>query len=338
MQRVRARFVDFLICELLAAEARVGQPVVLLSATLPFSLRERFCQSYADGLGIKAALQEREKYPLLTQVSRGGISETQVETRAKVRRTVDVEFVHDEKNIESLIKEAVDKGQCVCWLRNTVADAVVAYTSLKGQLGDHAKLWLTAKWLTEHKRWQMPNDAHAMIEFVYGGEQSVPASLQDWTDTAEQKDNKKESLAAQNTINFSRGYTAQNEGDWDDLNAPSRYSEEKTVKVVLATLADGVCQPIREQKTEDGRRTARSWAASEINLPAYIAAVEDKTDPVTTTAIKQAKEQFSLKGKYTVFVILSKNDIGYSGFAVNSKGQRIKILYNHDTGLERESV
>lgn len=189
---------------------------------------------------------------------------------------------------------------------------------------DHAKLWLTAKWLAEHKCWHMPDNAREMIEFVYGNEQAIPASLQDWTDAEERKDNQKESLAKQNTINFSLGYTGNNDTDWDDLSAPSRYSEQKTVKVVLAKWRDGECIPWY----------ADSWSASEISLPSYIAAAEDTSNAVYTAALARLKDTLHSRGKYAIFIVLSRDDMGYYGLVVNDKGQRVKLLYKRETGLE----
>ncbi|HRP69674.1 MAG TPA: hypothetical protein PLY93_09100 [Turneriella sp.] len=179
----------------------------------------------------------------------------------------------------------------------------------------------------------MPEDAREMIEFVYGDAQDIPAALKDWSDAAEQKENKKESMAVRNMVNFSQGYTATNDADWDDVSAPSRYSEQKSVKIVLARLRDGVCEPWH--KAGDSRH---SWAASEVSLPDYIAAAEDHVDEATSTAVACSRETLPSRGKYAIFVVLSKNDNGYFGFAVNSKGQRNKLLYNRKTGLEKESA
>ncbi|WP_457673066.1 CRISPR-associated helicase Cas3', partial [Thiolapillus sp.] len=113
---------------LLRFHAALGNSLVLLSATLTRRQRSELAEAFASGTGTRI---ESEHYPLLTHVTAdGSVQETPVATRASVARQVNTDFVHDEAGVIERIRQAVDAGQCVCWIRNTVADARDAWRQL----------------------------------------------------------------------------------------------------------------------------------------------------------------------------------------------------------------
>ncbi|WP_419612437.1 CRISPR-associated helicase Cas3', partial [Thiolapillus sp.] len=72
------------------------------------------------------------EYPLLTQVNTGEILvEQSVPTRSSVARKVTVHQHRDEEAVCDEIRAAVEAGQCVCWIRNTVFDAREAWRMLQ---------------------------------------------------------------------------------------------------------------------------------------------------------------------------------------------------------------
>ena len=54
-------------------------------------------------------------------------------TRREVERTVQVTFIEDFNDVLNVIREAVGRGHCTCWVRNTVKDARNAYSMLVDQ-------------------------------------------------------------------------------------------------------------------------------------------------------------------------------------------------------------
>jgi CRISPR-associated endonuclease/helicase Cas3 len=119
---------------LLHAHAAQGGSAILLSATLPFQFRSNLVNAYVVGAGWEpASLANQHDYPLVTQMSSAGLNETRVATRESVKRRVRVERLSDEASTMAVIQQAVSRGQCICWIRNTVRDARQAYQQLAEQ-------------------------------------------------------------------------------------------------------------------------------------------------------------------------------------------------------------
>jgi len=160
---------------LLEFHARAGGSAVLLSATLPQRMKQALLAAFARGLQTRAPRARASAYPLATSwpMLRAGddsaLSETPVATRADVQRRVAVRCSSDLSEVEATIRRALASGQCVCWVRNTVADAVAAFDSLQPGLPQgHALLF--------HARFTL-HDRLAMEERVLNsfGKDSTPA-------------------------------------------------------------------------------------------------------------------------------------------------------------------
>jgi len=119
-------YMNELIETLLKAQAKIGASVILLSATLPIELKKKFISTY----GTETNSLDLKSYPLLTQVSKTKTISIPVNTRPEVQRTVEVKLLHQEKEIFDVISDSIQKNKCVCWIRNTVTDAIHAYESL----------------------------------------------------------------------------------------------------------------------------------------------------------------------------------------------------------------
>lgn len=123
-----------LLKTLLTAHARQGGSVILLSATLPLSLREMLLAAYRYGLGISddTVLDDR-RYPLALRAGRE-VHAHACATRPQVRRRVRVRALHDETQVVDLLVEQARAGRCIAWIRNTVEDARRAYSQLAERL------------------------------------------------------------------------------------------------------------------------------------------------------------------------------------------------------------
>lgn len=137
-------YMNQLLQALLEAHARQGGSVILLSATLPQKMRENYVNAFCAGAGIESpALNAEPSYPLATHVPSQDKCETPLQTRREVARDVDMSLLTEEEQVLEIIQNAIEKGQCVCWVRNTVGDARKAYDQLHLQSWiDKAKLGL----------------------------------------------------------------------------------------------------------------------------------------------------------------------------------------------------
>lgn len=128
------RYMQRILETLLRFHAAAGGSAVLLSATLPLSMRRGYVRAFCQGLGCLPPDLQSQAYPLLTQVSGEGASETPVRTRASVSRSLGFSLIHDEHETLEALLAAAESGQCACWVRNTVDGARDTYESLKSRI------------------------------------------------------------------------------------------------------------------------------------------------------------------------------------------------------------
>lgn len=119
---------------LLCFHAAGGGNIILLSATLPQHMKQALVQAWAAGGGVSAPVLRSSDYPLATQVAAGQAEplEQRLDTRPEVQRRVAVEYLSEADEVPARIRMALAEGRCVCWIRNTVADALAAWETLKG--------------------------------------------------------------------------------------------------------------------------------------------------------------------------------------------------------------
>lgn len=128
MQAVLDRLLEF--------HARAGGSAILLSATLPLRMKSRLLGAFARGAGAaQAPLPRSDSYPLACSWQPGDdLREQAVATRADMRRSVRVHTSDSIAEVVAAIEQALRAGRCVCWIRNTVADAIDAYELMSGRV------------------------------------------------------------------------------------------------------------------------------------------------------------------------------------------------------------
>ena len=130
---------------LLTFHARAGGSAILLSATLPQRMKQGLLAAFARGLQQRAPQAGEPGYPLATSWPSGtgaALAQHPIATRADVQRRVSVRSSSDLAEVIAAIRQALAAGQCVCWVRNTVADALAAFALFKADLpGDHLMLF-----------------------------------------------------------------------------------------------------------------------------------------------------------------------------------------------------
>ena len=115
---------------LLEFHARAGGSVILLTATLAAHMKQALLAAYARGRGGSCPSVQSVAYPLATAWLSSfpdKLDEDSLGTRAAVKRTVSIDYRHQQTEIVAMIDAALASGQCVCWIRNTVADAMEAF-------------------------------------------------------------------------------------------------------------------------------------------------------------------------------------------------------------------
>lgn len=119
-------YMNTLLCGLLKAHSSTGGSAILLSATLPQNQRQQLVNEFTAGLSAPEKVLKKtamDDYPLITHVHSQGINEMKVATRSNVKRKVKVQIVNTELQVFEVIVSALEQGQCICWIRNTVKDA-----------------------------------------------------------------------------------------------------------------------------------------------------------------------------------------------------------------------
>ena len=126
-------YMQQLLDTLLEAHARQGGSVILLSATLPQKMRNNLIEAFYRGRGQTSSVIKSIAYPLVTHSSADSVQEKPLDTRDKVKRTVSVVRLDKESDVFDQIKTAINNGQCVCWIRNTVRAARKSHDELSKQ-------------------------------------------------------------------------------------------------------------------------------------------------------------------------------------------------------------
>lgn len=120
-------YMNSLLENLLKFHKACGGSVILLSATLPKVLKEKFIAIYStDSYSVPDSLP----YPLITHVNGSGTVEN-ISVQPSPDKETAVSLVYSEDEVIDCLISAAESGGCACWIRNTVADAVEAFHLLK---------------------------------------------------------------------------------------------------------------------------------------------------------------------------------------------------------------
>lgn len=132
-----------LLEEVLCAHAQQGGSAILLTATLPHAMKCSLVAAYRRGRGLDAeALDEQADFPLATRVTDQSLEQSPLATRDSVIRRVKVEMFNEPEAVIEHLIDTAERGQCGCWIRNTVDDAIAAYQILRERAPDPSKVML----------------------------------------------------------------------------------------------------------------------------------------------------------------------------------------------------
>ncbi|MBM3346962.1 MAG: CRISPR-associated helicase Cas3', partial [Betaproteobacteria bacterium] len=139
---------------LLRFHAALGGSAILLSATLSAERRSELIECFASSLtGGDAARPARSPaspastpFPLVTHWQDDGAAcESPIAAWPATRRTVAVIRVTSPDDARERVLAHARAGRCVCWLRNTVDDAIAAFTSLRNEVPPGSRLLFHAR-------------------------------------------------------------------------------------------------------------------------------------------------------------------------------------------------
>ena len=144
-----------LVCELLRWAGNAGTPVVLLSATLPSSMRDDLSRAYAGGATnqvpsrLHLDIPATNSYPRITGIDGNGVPHVWgCPPRPGGDRTIHV--AHLERNLSDELAERLADGGVAMIVRNTVARAQTTAEALREEYGDDVILLHSR--LTTHDR------------------------------------------------------------------------------------------------------------------------------------------------------------------------------------------
>lgn len=145
-------YMHTLLEHLLRFHAALGGSAILLSATLPLHQRQSLIKNFTQGLGVTSPIAQNTSYPLLTNVSGQTFEEISVIDEKRPERCVRVELTDSIQDVEDCLKTAVVNGQCACWVRNTVKDALLAYEKLSEILSEEHVMLFHARFAMGDRR------------------------------------------------------------------------------------------------------------------------------------------------------------------------------------------
>ena len=146
-------YMQKLLCKLLYAHAKTGGSAIFLSATLAKKQRQSFIDAYTKGVDENNCNTAKSgNYPLLTGFNKtDGLKEYPVSTTSRTRKKVSIKFLSQEDSVYTLVKEKAEKSRCVCWIRNTVKDAIAAYQKLCEDINSDNILLFHSRYILEDR-------------------------------------------------------------------------------------------------------------------------------------------------------------------------------------------
>lgn len=128
-----------LIKALLAFQAGLGGSAILLSATLTRETKTQLMQAFdlgRMGSGCSQVKALDDAFPMISRLDAGGLVEQPVQSARGTRRDLPVVRLDSAEAAQALLVEAARSGRCGVWVRNTVQDAIDAFTALQAEAPD----------------------------------------------------------------------------------------------------------------------------------------------------------------------------------------------------------
>jgi len=116
---------------LLHLHAMLGGSAILMTATLPRNMRDRYIAAFREGLGEYRPATLTSDYPSLSMVGGAGTDRTRrVDPSAGTIRSIRVCRLASEREAIGYLCDAAGAGAACVWVRNAVDDAIAAVEAL----------------------------------------------------------------------------------------------------------------------------------------------------------------------------------------------------------------
>lgn len=119
------------LATLLRLHAMQGGSAILLSATIPLSLRARLSQAFEEGAGRSFLADHNPAYPALSIP--GGPALRDFPARIAAKGPVAVERIAQADDALELLADRAASGAACVWVRNAVDDAIAAVAALRAR-------------------------------------------------------------------------------------------------------------------------------------------------------------------------------------------------------------
>ena len=213
-----------------------------------------------------------------------------------------------------------------------------AFPRAKYVYRDHARLWLSARALTDAGAIDSPSGLRSLIECVYGDDsfERLPNALQRTFFDADGRAGADRGVANMNLLDFSKGYVRDG-GAWDnDARTPTRINDDPQVTLRLAHVREGRIEPYAQDT--GGDEPWRAWRLSEVNVASRRVGGEAVPSRLADAA-GAAKAQWTLYDDGKILVVLQGNTADgetLTGTAASGDGSgaEVQISYDPQRGLE----
>lgn len=192
---------------------------------------------------------------------------------------------------------------------------------------DHARLWLTARLLSQEGKIVIPGDAHPFIEAVFGegSDAAIPDGFLNLAAEVRGEECADASFAIQNALGLKGGYV-ETGGAWkDDSRVPTRLGEPS----VTLWLARWDGERLHPWADEADPRVA--WDLSQVSVREKLVAGPTEFTGPLADAVTQAVA--GMRGRDTVIVPLQLENGIWAGFAQSLGEKPVLITYNRRRGL-----
>jgi len=142
-------YMHTILQNLLRFQAALGGSAILLSATLPHRMRTELVAAFREGLGRNTTAEPLRSmnYPLITVCAEDGIQEVTPDSPGGRTLSYTIRPLATEEEVHGVIREQADSGNCVCWVRNTVSDAIASYRAICTSLDSDRVLLFHARFI-----------------------------------------------------------------------------------------------------------------------------------------------------------------------------------------------
>jgi CRISPR-associated endonuclease/helicase Cas3 len=194
---------------------------------------------------------------------------------------------------------------------------------------DHARLWLTAFYLSQHPTIEVPRDLREAVEFVYAEDnEHIPPVFERKSNKVEGKQKAAAVSAKMNTLILEDGYSISG-GQWeDDIYVPTRLGD-LSVSLRLAKWDGKNLQPWAGADFQ-----TNPWPLSEVSVRKALVKTERTETPGLEAAVAELKSKWPGKSEfYRVIPLTQSANGGWVGHATSENSQPITLRYSNEYGL-----